>query len=74
MSLKVLIGPNGSGKSRYVATLRGNLRYLTFRDSYGAADSGYYLQQRWNSTEYDEVPLVRESLGEYGGTTHILYF
>lgn len=65
MSLKVLIGSNGCGKSRYVSSLLGNLRYLTFRDSYGAADSGYYLQQRWNSTEYDEVPLVRESLGEY---------
>lgn len=65
MSLKVLIGPNGCGKSRYVSSLRGDIRHLTFRDSYGAADSGYYLQQRWNSTEYDEVPLVRESLGEY---------
>lgn len=63
MSLKVLIGPNGSGKSRYVSGLRGNLRYLTFRDSYGASDAGYYLQQRWNSSEYDEVPLVRDSLG-----------
>ena len=63
MSTQVIFGTNGSGKSTYIGNLRGNFQYLTFRDSYGAEDSGYYLQQRWNSSEYDEVPLVKESLG-----------
>lgn len=41
-----------------------NVRYLTFRDTYGTADANYYHQQRWNSTEQDDVPTVREQLGE----------
>lgn len=72
MSMKVIIGPNGCGKSRYVEQLlrtydgtRRSVRYLTFRDTYGAADAGYYLQQRFNSSEHDEVPTVREALGNY---------
>jgi molybdate transport system ATP-binding protein len=37
-----------------------NVKYVTFRDSYGSADSGYYYQQRWNSQEQDEVPTVKQ--------------
>ena len=71
----VIAGPNASGKSTYVETLvRGyanrysadRVRYLTFRDTYGASDTGYYLQQRWNSTEYDLVPTVENSMGAGG--------
>ncbi len=65
MITRVLFGPNGSGKSLHIGRLSGNCQYLTFRDSYGVADSGYYLQQRWNSSEYDEVPLVKDSLGQF---------
>lgn len=79
-----IVGPNGSGKSLLVGLINGStalmsgsadrtpgIRSISFRDTYGAADSGYYLQQRWNSTEYDDVPLVRDTLGkleesEYG--------
>ena len=25
-----------------------NIKYITFRDSYGDSDGSYYLQQRWN--------------------------
>ena len=39
-----------------------NIRYIAFRDSYAAADSGYYYQQRWNSQEMDDVPLVADYL------------
>jgi len=31
-----------------------NIKYITFRDSYGVYDSSYYLQQRWNQHEIDE--------------------
>lgn len=68
----VIVGPNACGKSTYVDKMvreytfrysADHVRYLTFRDTYGAADAGYYLQQRWNSGEYDLVPTVAESLG-----------
>ena len=39
-----------------------NLKYITFRDSYGDADGGYYYQQRWNSQDVDNVPLVKDFL------------
>lgn len=31
-----------------------NLKYITFRDSYGDNDSTYYYQQRWNQHDIDE--------------------
>ncbi len=40
-----------------------NIRFIAFRDSYGASDGTYYLQQRWNQQEIDkETPLVGELL------------
>lgn len=42
-----------------------NIQYITFRDSYGTQQSGYYLQQRWNQTEIDkETPTVGQLLEE----------
>lgn len=38
---------------------------LNFRDSYGVADGGYYLQQRWNACDCELVPTVRETLAVY---------
>jgi len=73
-----IVGANGAGKSLLAGYITGStalrsgsvsrnpgIRYISFRDTYGAADAGYYLQQRWNSTEYDDVPLVRDSLGQW---------
>ncbi len=31
-----------------------NLKYITFRDSYGDSDTTYYYQQRWNLHDIDE--------------------
>lgn len=31
-----------------------NIKYITFKDSYGESDSTYYLQQRWNQHDIDE--------------------
>ena len=31
-----------------------NIKYITFRDTYDGADSGYYLQKRWNQQDIDE--------------------
>ena len=31
-----------------------NIKYITFRDSYGDSDGTYFLQQRWNQQEIDE--------------------
>jgi len=43
-----------------------NIKYITFRDSYGGDnDNTYYLQQRWNQTEIDkDTPTVGEKLEE----------
>lgn len=37
-----------------------NISHITFRDAYGSADSGYYYQQRWNSSDREESPLVSD--------------
>ena len=42
-----------------------NIKHISFRDTFGSADTNYYYQQRWNSTDLDEVPLVRDLLGKY---------
>ena len=50
-----------------------NIRYITFKDCYGADnDRTYYLQQRWNQQEIDEeTPTVRDKLEEaLLGTPH----
>lgn len=39
-----------------------NIKYITFRDSYGEADSNYYYQQRWNSQDADSTPVVSDCL------------
>lgn len=48
-----------------------NIKYVAFRDSYGDADSGYYLQQRWNQQDIDEetptVASVLQSTFEMSG-------
>lgn len=50
----------GSRQGRLVAE---NIRRVSFRDSYGAADSGYYLQQRWHAQEVSEqTPTTGELL------------
>jgi molybdate transport system ATP-binding protein len=42
-----------------------NIKYITFQDSYGDKDSGYFLQQRWNQQEIDETtPTVGSKLSE----------
>lgn len=40
-----------------------NLKYISFRDSYGEQDSTYYYQQRWNQHDIDEsMPTVGQLL------------
>lgn len=41
-----------------------NIRYIAFRDTYGSSDTNCYYQRRWNSTDHEEIPAVRELLGE----------
>ena len=73
MKPTVVTGPNGSGKTALVAKMvsqaaarytASRVRYLTFCDTYGAADPGYYLQQRWNSCDSGSNPLSALSSGE----------
>ncbi|WP_294630683.1 ATP-binding cassette domain-containing protein [uncultured Bacteroides sp.] len=45
-------------------TVYDNVKYIAFRDTYGAADANYYYQQRWNAHDQEEAPTVRELLGE----------
>ncbi len=35
-----------------------NIKYIAFKDSYGDADAGYYYQQRWNSFDREDQPIV----------------
>ncbi len=52
----------GDNGKRLVAD---NIKYITFRDSYGSYDGTYYLQQRWNQQEIDEqTPTVGTLLDE----------
>jgi molybdate transport system ATP-binding protein len=40
-----------------------NLKYITFRDSYGDTEGTYYYQQRWNQHDIDEnTPTVGQLL------------
>lgn len=42
-----------------------NIKYITFKDSYGASDGAYYLQQRWNQHDIDEeTPTVEKLLDD----------
>lgn len=45
-------------------TVYDNVKYIAFRDTYGAADVNYYYQQRWNAHDQEEAPEAREMLGE----------
>ena len=40
------------------------IRFITFKDSYGSADSTYYMQQRWNSQDREDSPIVSDVLGD----------
>ncbi len=40
-----------------------NIKYIAFRDTYGAADATYYYQQRWNSQDQEDAPEVKDMLG-----------
>ena len=39
-----------------------NIKYITFRDTYGTSDFYYCYQMRWNQTEQDDVPEVSNFL------------
>ena len=39
-------------------TVYDNVKYIAFRDTYGAADANYYYQQRWNAHDQDEAPII----------------
>lgn len=39
-----------------------NIKYITFRDSYGDSDTNLYYQQRWNSQDLEITPLVKDLL------------
>lgn len=41
-----------------------NIKYLTFRDSYGTSEGVYYYQQRWNQNDIEETPIVSDLLDE----------
>jgi len=45
-------------------TVYDNVKYIAFRDTYGAADANYYYQQRWNSHDQEDTPLTKDLLGE----------
>ncbi len=43
-----------------------NLKYISFRDSYGEQDGTYYYQQRWNQHDIaDDTPTAGQLLGDF---------
>ncbi len=49
-----------------------NIKYIAFRDSTaasGGADSGYFYQQRWNSTALEDSPCVCDELPKESDST-----
>ena len=42
-----------------------DIRNITFRDSYGSADSTYFYQQRWNMTEMGESAIVHDAFPDF---------
>ncbi len=52
-----------------------NIKYITFRDSYGDTDGMYYYQLRWNQHDIDEqTPTVGELLGRDNCALHARLF
>jgi len=49
-------------------TAYDNIKYIAFRDTYGAADANYYYQQRWNAHDQEDAPVVKDCLGEVTDT------
>lgn len=48
------------------------VKSIAFKDIYSLADCrNTYYQQRWHSTETDEVPTIEEILKEYAGTENL---
>lgn len=45
-------------------TVYDNIKYIAFRDTYGSVDANYYYQQRWNTHDQEDMPEVRDLLGE----------
>lgn len=39
-----------------------NVKYITFRDTFGDSDANLYYQQRWNSQDSEISPVVRDLL------------
>lgn len=46
-----------------------NIKYITFRDSYGDADTNLYYQQRWNSQDAEITPIVKDLLPQINDST-----
>ena len=66
---KIAIQPTGfiayDFRPSLIPEVYKNIKYITFRDTYGSTDTNYYYQMRWNTTDLEEVPVVRELLGDY---------
>ena len=53
----------GPSSSRLVCD---NIKYITFRDSYGEQDGAYYYQQRWNQHDIaDDMPTAGALLQDF---------
>ena len=58
------------GSVRYADNARASqfIKSIAFKDIYSLADCrNSYYQQRWHSTEIDEMPLVADLLAEFEG-------
>lgn len=56
----------------YEGKVSEQVKSIAFKDIYSLADCrNSYYQQRWHSTETDEMPTIEDVLKEYAGTTEL---
>ena len=82
-----IIGANGAGKTIFCDILTGkvplkegtvsygsgcHIKSIAFKNIYDVADyKSMYYQQRWNATEVDQAPLVRDLVATWGDEDYL---
>ncbi len=60
--------PISAGGESFISHRHDAIRSISFRDSYGSADATWCYQQRWNSTEIEDSPFIKDIFPQIGDT------